>query len=119
MESPEPKLQEQKELWLNKFKNGGYYMIEALEDSQEHEVTKGQRQERIRDSVPRLIERLKELASADTKIILIKSNVFEAAAGPLKQAGFKILNKELVDYPGQFNQRVYREKLAKLLNGCH
>jgi hypothetical protein len=54
------------------------------------------------------------LADPDTKIILIKSNVFEAAAEPLRQAGFTVLNKELLDYPGHFNQRAYREKLAKL-----
>ena len=89
-------------------------MIEALEESQAHEVTKAQRQERIRQSIPRLIERVKELAGKDTKIILIKSNVFEAAAVPLRQAGFNVLNTELVDYPGHFNQRSYREKLTKL-----
>jgi hypothetical protein len=110
----EAELEESKELWLNKFKDAGYYMIEALEESQVHEVTKAQRQALIRESVPRLIERVKELADQDTKIILIKSNVFEAAAGPLRQAGFNVLNTELVDYPGHFNQRAYREKLAKL-----
>ena len=89
-------------------------MIEALETSQRHEITKPQRQERIRESLPRLIERVKELAAKDTKIILIKSNVFAVAAEPLRRAGFNVLNTELVDYPGRFNQRDYREKIAKL-----
>jgi len=111
---PESDLQEQKQTWLNKFKDDGWYMIEALEESQVHEVTKAQRQERIRQSIPRLIERVEELTGKDTKIILIKSNVFEAAAEPLRQAGFNVLNTELVDYTGQFNQRAYREKLTKL-----
>jgi hypothetical protein len=110
----EPELEAKKEDWLNKFKNDGWYMIEALEESQVHEVTKVQRQERIRESLPRLIERVRELASSDTKIILIKSNVYEAAAEPLKQAGFNVINRGLVDYPGHFNQRAYREKLAEL-----
>ncbi len=114
-ELPEPEIQKQKKVWLNNFMKDGFYTIEALEESQEHEVTKTRRQELIRLSIPRLIDRVKELASSDTKIILIKSNVYEAAAGPLKQAGFKVLNKELVDYPGHYNQRAYREKLAKLL----
>jgi hypothetical protein len=110
----EPELEAKKEDWLNKFKNDGWYMIEALEESQVHEVTKVQRKERIRESLPRLIERVRELASSDTKIILIKSNVYEAAAEPLKQAGFNVINRGLVDYPGHFNQRAYREKLAEL-----
>jgi hypothetical protein len=111
---PEATLQEQKDAWLNRFKDDGWYMIEALEKSQIHRVTKKQRQERIRENLPQLIERVKKLAGKGTKIILIKSNVFDEAAEPLRQAGFNVLNTELVDYPGRFNQRAYREKLAKL-----
>ena len=111
----ETELETEKEKWLRKFQADGWYMIEALEASQQHEVTKQQRQERIANTVPRLIERVKVLAEADTKIILIKSNVFDVAAEPLRKAGFTVLNHELVDYPGRFNQRAYREKLAALI----
>lgn len=115
LEISEAQLEETKEEWLQRFKDNGWYMIEALEDSQEHEVTKKQRQERIHAVLPRLLERVKELAEPGTKIILIKSNVFDVAAEPLKQAGYNVLNTELVDYPGRFNQRAYREKITKLI----
>lgn len=114
-DTPEPELEAQKESWLQRLKQDGVYMIEALEDSQEHEVTKKDRQARIRATLPRLIERVGQLAAADTKIILIKSNVFDVAAEPLREAGFTVLNTELVDYPGRFNQRAYREKIAGLM----
>lgn len=114
LELPEAKLEEQKDAWLRRFQRDGYYMIEALEVSQEHEVTKKQRQARIADAVPRLLERVKALASMDTSIVLVKSNVFDVAAEPLRVAGFNVLNTELVDYPGRYNQRAYREKLAQL-----
>lgn len=110
----ELELERDKESWLRRFQNDGWYMIEALETSQHHDVTKHERQQRIGANLPRLIERVRELATAGTKIILIKSNVFEVAAEPLRQAGFAVLNTGLVDYPGQFNQRAYREKLALL-----
>jgi len=110
----EIELEEHKEQWLRRFQADGWYMIEALDTSQKHEVTKKQRQERIRKNVPRLIKRIKELASDDTKIILIKSNVFEIAAEPLRSAGFNVPQKELLDYPGIFNQDDYRRKLAAL-----
>ena len=113
-DTSEAELEEHKEQWLRRFQSDGWYMIEALEQSQVHEVTKKQRQQRIAESAPRLIERVKELAEPDTKIILIKSNVFDMAAQPLREAGFTVLNTELVDYPGHFNQRAYREKIAKL-----
>lgn len=111
----EVELEEEKENWLRRFQNDGWYMIEALEKSLPHEVTKQQRQELIKQNLPKLIERVGDLAGKDTKIILIKSNVFDVAAEPLRQAGFNVLNKELLDYPGQFNQAAYRKKLAQLV----
>ena len=110
----EATLKQDKEKWLQRFKKDGWYMTEALETSLEHEVTKEQRQELIRDALPRLIERVKKLAGPYTRIILIKSNVFAVAAEPLRNAGFTVLNHELLDYPGRFNQKAYREKLARL-----
>lgn len=111
----ESELEENKEGWLKKFQADGWYMIEALEESQIHEVTKKQRQALIKDSLPRILERVGKLASKDTKIILIKSNVFAIAAESLRQAGLRVLNTELLDYPGRFNQSTYRQKLAALV----
>lgn len=113
-ETPESELEEFKEGWLHRFKTDGWYMVEALEVSQEHEATKMQRQERIRKNLPALLQKVKKLAEPDTKIILIKSNVFDVAAQPLRDAGYTVLNQELLDYPGRFNQKAYRQKLAKL-----
>jgi hypothetical protein len=110
----ETQLEPEKEQWLRRLQADGWYMIEALEDSQPHEVTKEQRQALIGQALPRLLERVQSLAEKDTKIILIKSNVFEVVAEPLRQAGFTVLNKKLLDYPGRFNQKAYREKLRQL-----
>jgi hypothetical protein len=110
----EEELQTYKEAWLRRFHADGWYMIEALTSSQPHQVTKHQRQERIRQAIPQLIKRVAQLVQPDTKIILVKSNVYDVAAEPLRDAGYHVLNHELVDYPGQYNQKAYREKLAKL-----
>ncbi len=115
MDIPTDELEEQKKQWLERLQDDGFYMIEALEVSLAHEVTKEQRQGFIRQALPRLLERISELAEPHTKLILIKSNVFAVAAQPLKEAGFTVLNTALLDYPGQFNQRAYREKLAALV----
>jgi hypothetical protein len=115
LKTPEAELEVHKDEWLQRLKADGFYMIEALETSQPHEATKQERQAKIAEALPTLIERVKKLASPKTKIILIKSNVFDVAAEPLRKAGFTVLNTELVDYPGQFNQRDYREKLAQLI----
>lgn len=108
-------LETDKERWLRRFQRDGWYMIEALEISMRHEVTKRDRQANIKLALPRLIERVREIAGNETKITLIKSNVFEVAAEPLRQAGFTVLNQQLLDYPGHYNQQAYRQKLAKLV----
>lgn len=110
----EADLEKDKELWLRKLQSSGVYMIESLETSLAHEVTKKQRQALIREHLSSLIERVSLLVSPDTGVVLIKSNVFDVAADPLRLAGFTVLNTALVDYPGRFNQRDYREKLATL-----
>jgi len=115
----EAQLQTEKQKWLLTFKNDGFYMIEALPDSQKHEVTKEQRQERIRTHLPELIKKVHNLVAPDTRIVLIKSNVFDVATQSLRDAGFTVLNQELVDYPGRFNQRAYREKLAALITDAN
>ena len=112
-EKTEAEIQPDKERWLRRLQADGVYMIEALQVSQRHQVTKGQRQDKIKQAVPELIERVRSLNPIG--IILIKSNVFDQAAEPLRQAGFLVLNTELVDYPGHYNQRAYREKLSALM----
>lgn len=113
-EKTEDDLQAEKETWLRRMQADGIYMIEALEVSQAHKVEKKDRQAKIKEALPRLIERVGELAEADTQLVLIKSNVFVVAAEPVRAAGFNVINKELVDYPGRFNQRAYKEKLSRL-----
>src|SRR5262249_33708745 len=110
----EAELEASKEQWLSRFAGDGWYMIEALTESQEHEVTKPERQMKIAAALPDLVGRLGKLAGPKTGLILIKSNVFEVAAEPLKTAGFRVLNTELLDYPGRYNQKAFREKLANL-----
>lgn len=110
----ESEIQSKKEEWLRCFQADGWYMIEALDTSLPHGKSPKERQSLISESLPRLIDKVQRLATKGTKLILIKSNVFIAATEPLRAAGFEVLNHELLDYPGRFNQRAYREKLAAL-----
>lgn len=36
-------------------------------------------------------------------------------AEPLRAAGFTVLNTELLDYPGRFNQADFRRKLSGMI----
>lgn len=110
----EAELEAHKEQWLLRLKRDGVYMIEALSTSQEHEATTEERRALIAEQLPHLLQRVGEVATQKTGIILIKSNVFVVAAEPLLAAGFRVLNTALVDYPGRFNQPAYRSKLRAL-----
>lgn len=111
----EPALEKGKEQWLRRLQQDGVYMIESVEESIAKPVKKPERQQRIRAALPRLIERVRKLADDDTVLVLIKSNVFDVAAEPLREAGFTVPQTKLVDYPGHWNQQAYREKLAALV----
>ncbi|GAC1373091.1 MAG: hypothetical protein NVSMB39_7350 [Candidatus Saccharimonadales bacterium] len=108
-------LEAQKEQWLRRFAEVGFYMIEALEKSLTHDVTKKRRREILAEHTDELASRVGELDASAAKLILIKSNVYDMLAGPLRAAGFAVLNEELLDYPGRFNQAYYRRKLAGML----
>ena len=111
----EQALADSKENWLRRFQSHGCYMIEALDESLPHSTTTSLRKQKIKDSLPKIIEKVRALASPDTKIILIKSNPFNIAAEPLKAAGFNVLNQALLDYPGYWREEPYRTKLKSMM----
>ena len=100
---------------LQRFQADGFYMIEVLDESLVPGTKTSQRQKELKEAVPALVEKVKKLADDQTKIILIKSNPFKICADPLREAGFDVLNTETLNYPGYWQEKAYREKLAKLL----
>lgn len=108
-------LEKEKDRWLKRFQSDGCYMIEALETSLPHQTKPSERVERIKEAIPGIIERVKKLAGGNTKIILIKSNPFKVLAEPLRDAGFNVLNQEVVNYPGFWQEEAYKKKLSRLV----
>jgi hypothetical protein len=111
----ETELAEQKESWLHQFQSDGCYMIECLDDSLPHDTTPAERKQKIKAVLPQLISKVRKLASADTKVILIKSNPYNIATTPLRAAGFNVINQALIDYPGYWREEPYRQKLAQTM----
>lgn len=68
MELSTQELAHDKKHWLERFQADGWYMIEALTQSEPHEATKKQRQARILEELPHLLERVASLTRADTKL---------------------------------------------------
>ncbi len=103
-----------KKYLLGKFKNNGNFLIDACEYPI-NQIAEKERNKVIENESKNLIKQLKSLFSKNTKIILIKKNVYEILALKLKNAGFDILNNQFIDFPSQGNQKKFRNKLKNLL----
>lgn len=111
-----------KGFWLKKLENEGFFLIDAVEypiDQFKKDTKK--RNRHVRNNFNNLIEKIEKLKEErfidkDTKIILIKKNIFEILGEKLKEKGFNVLNDKLLPFPSKYeNPKRYREELKELL----
>lgn len=111
----------EKGLLLNKFKENGFFLIDACEyPINQHKSDKIKKHHiNIKENVLNLKEKIKTLIDNDTKIILIKKNIFRLLYDELKlNQGFNIINTEYLVFPSH-NQRnilTFKKKLKEMLN---
>ena len=104
----------QKPKFLERFKNDGFYLIDAT-DTPMKDFPPAKKREQIEKSLPSLRNKIRDVASSETKIILISSTVYDATARILKREGFNIINDCMIDFPGSGGQKKFRDKLSALL----
>jgi hypothetical protein len=97
--------------FLRRFQSDGYYLIDASP------TPLGSRtpEQAIREGPPDLLESVRHLATATTKIVLIKKAVYEIAGPFLIAHGIDIANTEMLNFPGSGQQGEFHRKFAKLL----
>lgn len=91
--------------WLNRFREDGYYLVDAVETPEVSPAL-------IRANTGRLIKVIKDIKPK--KIILIKATVYENLYKPLRQSGLPVVN-ERIPFPGSGQQRKFREKMRQAL----
>lgn len=100
--------------FLKRFKSDGFYLIDAvdkpLEDSKRSKKLKC-----IQESLPSLLEKLKDCTDDDTKIILISKTVYDVCVNDLKESGFNVINEDSIDFPGFGHQTEFRKEFEALL----
>jgi len=75
-----------------------------------------QKVKRISSKLASLIQRIREVYDTiATQIALISSPVFSICANALRQEGFRVLNNQMIDFPGSGRQREFRNKLSATL----
>ncbi len=107
-------LRAEKAYFLNRFKEEGFYLLNASETPQPN-TTQTTRRKALQANLPVLIQHLQHLISVDTPVVLISATTHEACYQPLQEAGFTILNKYLLPYPNSGQQINFRRQLSALL----
>lgn len=109
-----------KNYWLSKFKNDGFFLIDAVEypinkDIDGNNLSDDEyiRRLEIRKNCRNLLEILKKLnkkniITNDTKLILIKKCVFEELYTFLNNEGFNVIDKK-VNYPNQYDYNFIKD----------
>ena len=104
-----------KKIFLEKFKNDGFYLIDSLINPFEDNLSSSQKIQLIRAGQKDLLNRILKIIDDETKVILIAATVYEANHTFLIENGINVINKESIDFPAYSGQIKYREKLSKLL----
>ena len=110
-----PTIRKNKKLFLERFRNEGFYLIDSLDAPFEQELTSRQKEFLIKQGQKNLLNKINSLSTTETKIILISATVFNANFIYLIGNGINIINKSFIDFPGSGGQKKFREKVSFII----
>ena len=102
-----------KQIFLNKFKADCYYLLDAANEPIKDIRRK---EEQLKSDLPSLVERIREVINPHSKIILISRPVYNVCFARLIAEGFRVINTEMIDFPGSGGQVKFRNKIRSLIN---
>jgi hypothetical protein len=96
---------------LRRFQADGFFLLDVLDVPIRHSS------QQLKDAVPNLIARLKEVVALDlsTPIILIKASVYEVAYLTLKREGFNVINARSIPFPSSGQQGNFRREFSQVI----
>jgi hypothetical protein len=107
----------QKASLLERFKNDGFYLIDACEEPMPNDADTATKIRIMRKAFPALRRKLlRLLRGVNAPIILIGSLTYIVCAEALRQDGYCILNSEMIDHPARGGQTRFRTKLSSIFN---
>lgn len=93
---------------LRKFQNDGFYLLDLSE------LPLSYLHSSLEEQLPQLIKNIRQVVENDTRIILIKANVYDIAYTKLKDQ-FRVINKR-IPFPGQGGQLKFRKEFKEALS---
>ena len=67
----------------------------------------------LRASLEELVGKVRSLATASTRVVLISKSVHEVCCARLKAEGFNVINTEPIDFPSSGRQQHFARKLRR------
>ena len=103
-----------KKLWLSRFKNDGYRLIDAVKEPFPQGLSNPKKQKIISECVPDVIKEVKEISP--NQIVLIKAPVYEILYPELSSWNFPVVNGDvMLPFPGSGQQTNFQEGFRKLI----
>jgi len=100
--------------FLERLRDDGFYLIDASETPLN--TSSGSiKRKLLRNQLPSLIEKMRDLCTEETKVILISAPVYDVCADRLLDEGFNIINEDMIEFPASSWQPEYRRKLEQLV----
>ncbi|MCF1713329.1 hypothetical protein L0U88_01645 [Flavihumibacter sp. RY-1] len=97
---------------LLKFQADGFYLLDLSE------LPLSLLNKDLGSQLPSLIEKIKQVANSDTKIILIKATVYDTAFNALRQHGLRNIIDSRIPFPGQGGQKLFQIEFKKALKAA-
>lgn len=106
--------------FLRRFKNDGFYLIDACRVPLRNGATFSDKKYAVRDNLPFLrktIKNLSRLLDSRTRAILISKPVYVVCSS--QPLGVNVINREMIDFPGSGGQKEFRTKLGRLIENIN
>jgi hypothetical protein len=98
----------EKEGWLRKFQEQGYYLIDAT-DCPINRLSPTERRRELSAAVDDKLSEIGRLVGLSTPIVLVKKNIFAAFYRPLRGAGYNVIHESFLPFLSHGNQARFVE----------
>lgn len=99
---------------LERFRDDGYYLIDALPEPISLKLSPREREKLIKSQTDHLVDEVRKIGP-ENGVVLIKATVFHSIYDALIQAGLQIRNTEPVPFPSSGQQVNFQESIKNVV----
>ncbi len=111
-----PRLRRDKPDYLARFRDAGFYLLDASDEPMSESITAAGKRRRVRESLGDLLPKARQLSGPETRIVLISRSVFDVCHAPLMSEGLNVINTKMIDFPSSGRQEHFARKLRAALH---